>query len=290
MPLNAGTSIGPYVVEEHLGDREFVSTYSVRHDENATLHVLDLLDPELLDSDDAIKRFQGDAKTIARLKHGNLHRITDVVADGEHHGLVRDVLDGETLEDRVNRESTLPFDEVANVLAPVLEALHYVHERGIVHRDLRPRNVFLATDPDAEGGVKPLLVDFGIARIIERVILAGRGRGSRTSLTLGTPRYMSPEQVRNEPDIDRRCDLWAAGVMVYELMIGRSAFDGDGEAGVMQEVVSGRWGDEAGRESLPDEVKLPLKRCLAVSRDKRYPTARALRAALELAAKRAARA
>ena len=98
---------------------------------------------------------------------------------------------------------------------------------------------------------------------------------------------MSPEQVRSEPDIDRRCDLWAAGVVLYEALVGRPAFAANNDFDTMQEVVSGSWGDEKGRAFLPDEVKLPLKRCLAVSRDKRYPTARALRAAVEQAVKRA---
>jgi serine/threonine protein kinase len=96
--------------------------------------------------------------------------------------------------------------------------------------------------------------------------------------------------VRSEPDIDRRCDLWAAGVVLYEALVGRPAFVATNDFDTMQEVVSGSWGDAEGRELLPDHVRLPMKRCLAVSRDKRYPTARALRAALELAAKRTARA
>ena len=280
MSLEPGQTIDRYIVEEALGDPASTSSFKVKHSIQGTVHVLKLLPPELAD-EDVRERFLRESKGLSRLKKPHLAAITDIVLEPGVAGLVRDYMVGRDLAELLKERGTLSLEEIAEILVPVLNALHQVHERGIVHRDLKPSNVFLH---DAHEGVSPVLLDFGIARLAERTM---RGhRNARQVPRIGTSSYMSPEQVRSEPDIDRRCDLWAAGVVVYEALVGRRAFAAASDFDTMQEVVSGSWGDEAGRAALPDDVKLPLKRCLAVSRDKRYPTARALRAALEQAVKR----
>lgn len=283
MSLEAGQTIDRYVVEEALGEPGSSTSYRVKHSIQGTTHVLKVLAPELA-AEDVRERFLNETRSLSRLKKPHLAGITDVVVEPGFVGLVRDFYEGRALAELLAENPPMTFAEITGYLVPVLNALHQVHERGIVHRDLKPSNVFLARKDD---DVKPMLLDFGVARLTERTL---RNKSLRNGPKVGTPRYMSPEQVRSEPDIDRRCDLWAAGVIIYEAIVGRPAFGAENDFDTMQEVVSGSWGDEAGRAALPDEVRLPLKRCLAVSRDKRYPTARALRAALQQAVKRAARA
>jgi len=283
MPLEPGQTIDRYIVEEALGRGDSASSYRVKHALHGTVHVLKVLPPELAE-EDVRERFLKAAKALSRLKKPHLAHVTDVVVEPGVAGLVTDLMVGKDLGQVLAEDGPMELAVICAYLVPVLNALHQVHERGIVHRDLKPSNIFLQ---ETDEGVQPVLLDFGITRLTEKTL---RGqRRTRGGPALGTPGYMSPEQVRTEPDIDRRCDLWAAGVVLYEALVGRAAFSAANDFDTMQEVVSGSWGDEAGRNSLPDEMRLPLKRCLAVSRDKRYPTARALRAALELAAKRAAR-
>jgi len=280
MSLAPGHIIDRYIVEEALGNGDVSSTFRVKHSMHGTQHVLKLLAPELAD-EDVRERFLSAARSLSRLNKPHLSKITDVVVEPGRAGLIHDLLPGRDLGTFLREEGPMEMGAICTFMVPVLNALHQVHERGIVHRDLKPANIFLQDTPE---GIWPVLLDFGIARITERTIRnSGRGKHGPT---IGTPGYMSPEQVRSEPDIDRRCDLWAAGVVLYESMVGGKAFAATNDFDTMQEVVSGSWGNAEGRAALPDEVRLPLKRCLAVSRDKRYPTARALRAALELAAKR----
>lgn len=283
MALEPGQTIDRYIVEQALGGGDSASLYRVKHAIHGTAHVLKVLPPELA-AEGVRERFVKAAGALSRLKKPHLAHVSDVVVGVGVVGLVSDLMVGRDLAQVLKENGPMELAVICAYLVPILNALHQVHERGIVHRDLKPSNIFLQ---ETDEGIQPILLDFGIARLTEKT-LRGQHR-PRGGPALGTPGYMSPEQVRSEPDIDRRCDLWAAGVVLYEALVGRPAFAATNEFDTMQEVVSGSWGDEAGRSTLPDEMRMPLKRCLAVSRDKRYPTARALRAALELAAKRAAR-
>ncbi len=133
--------------------------------------------------------------------------------------VVSELLSGETLEDRLTREGPLPAVDAVRLLLPILDALGSAHKKGIVHRDVKPENVFLA---NADNGMQPKLLDFGIARSLAAVT-----RTTATGTICGTPCYMSPEQARGSDDVDARSDIWSFCIVLYEVITGRAPFLGD---------------------------------------------------------------
>jgi serine/threonine protein kinase len=167
-------------------------------------------------------RLRSEARLGATLTHRNIVRIYDLLEEPDGAlVLVMELLRGESLAHLLERKGTLPQKEAIAVMVPVLSALAHAHESGIVHRDVTPANIFLTTDPD--GYVAPKLVDFGIAKLPA----AAPGAGSQTlpGSVLGTPRYMSPEQIRAVEELDGRSDLFSAAAVLYEVLTGTSPFD-----------------------------------------------------------------
>jgi serine/threonine-protein kinase len=169
--------------------------------------------------EDASVRFRHEARLGAMLAHRSVVRIFDLVeeADGGPLVLVMELLHGETLERHLQRRGPLPTNEAIAIVAPILAALGHAHETGIVHRDVTPANVFLATDPD--GHVTPKLLDFGIAKLP-----SGGAKHTIDGRALGTPRYMAPERIRDQEAIDGRSDLFSVGVLLYEMLTGVCPF------------------------------------------------------------------
>ena len=166
----------------------------------------------------ADERFRREARLAATISHRNVVRVFDLVdeADGTL-GLVMELLRGSSLEDVLRERGRLGTREAVAVAVAILSALHHVHELGVVHRDVKPSNVFFAVEPD--GHVIPKLLDFGIAKL----------PAATTSLTvdgsvLGTPHYMAPEQIRARGDLDGRSDLFSLAVVLYEMLTGASPF------------------------------------------------------------------
>jgi serine/threonine-protein kinase len=164
------------------------------------------------------ERFRREARLSATISHRNVVRVFDLVdeADGTL-GLVMELLRGATLEDAIKERGMLSARQVVAVAIPVLSAMHHVHQRGIVHRDVKPANVFFAVEPD--GHVIPKLLDFGIAKL--------PAAGSALTIdgsVLGTPHYMSPEQIRGQDDLDGRSDMFSFAVVLYEMLTGVRIF------------------------------------------------------------------
>ena len=162
-------------------------------------------------------RFRHEAKLGATLSHRNIIRVFDLIE--EQDGalvLVMELLRGETLLRLLRRRKTLTTQEAAAILIPILGALRHAHEMGVVHRDVKPPNIFLAVDPD--GHITPKLIDFGIAKLPGGVHTAD-------DRILGTPRYMSPEQIRADPRLDGRSDLFSVGVLLVEMLTGSCPFE-----------------------------------------------------------------
>ncbi len=169
------------------------------------------------------ERFLREARTVARLRHPN---IVSVYAAGEADGLlyfVMEYVDGESLRELIGRERVLPAERAVPLLADVARALAYAHAHGVVHRDLKPENVLVE-----QGSGRAMLTDFGVAH----GVAPGDGRMTATGMVVGSPRYMSPEQAVGERDLDGRSDLYALGLVGYELLSGAVAFEG-GSAGSM---------------------------------------------------------
>jgi serine/threonine protein kinase len=173
----------------------------------------------------ANERFLSEARLAARLQHASIVRVFDFgTTENEEPFIVMELLEGETLGQRLTRLGSIDPTELIQTLLPIVDALHSAHGHGVIHRDLKPDNVFIAKTDG--GGVQPKLLDFGIAK------LRGESSFHTTKLTqagtlIGSPDYMSPEQARGELDLDPRSDVWALCVLAYECLVGKPPFHGD---------------------------------------------------------------
>ena len=208
--------IGRYVIERKLGEGGMGVVYAARDDRLERTIALKTL-PALGNDDTAQQRLWREARAAARVNHPNICQIYEIGEDGGRLFIAMELLEGEALADRLRR-GPVSASETVPIGLGMLAALSALHARGIVHRDLKPSNVFLTVH-----GVKVL--DFGLARP-ELDGLADSDIGlTRTGMVMGTPRYMSPEQVSGEP-VDTRSDLFAAGAILFEMLAGRPAFNG----------------------------------------------------------------
>src|SRR5690242_20656650 len=193
---------------------------------------------------EALQRFDREAKTLASLDHPHVARIHGFDHVADTHFLVLELVPGETLAERLAR-GALSVEESLRVCVQIAAGLEAAHESGVIHRDLKPGNVKLTP----EGKVKVL--DFGLARkerVDERPAAGGKGPGTKPGVLLGTPGYMSPEQVRGKP-VDRRTDIFAFGCVLYACLAGTPAFAGESARDVISAIL----------EREPDFAALPAK-------------------------------
>jgi serine/threonine-protein kinase len=183
-------------------------------------------------NENVVKRFLQEARASAQLKHPNVVDVLDMgeEPDGSVY-LVLELLEGQTLKGR-QRQGALPLDELVGYLGPVMEALAAAHAIGVVHRDLKPDNIFLA---DEHGAIVPKVLDFGIAKVRD-----GDSTETGTGVMIGTPQYMSPEQVRGERDVGPAADVWSMGVLLYACIAGRLPFQADSQAAILAKVLTER--------------------------------------------------
>ncbi|MEA2746405.1 MAG: eukaryotic-like serine/threonine-protein kinase [Myxococcales bacterium] len=176
---------------------------------------------DFLTDEDIKNRFVEEGRMCQRLIHPNIVRVFDVgtAEDGTPY-IVMEMLDGVPLSAYTRSGGRVPLAQAGIILQGILAGLGAAHAQGIVHRDLKPENVFLAREPN--GAFTAKILDFGIAKVMDAA--GGMGNKTRTGVLLGTPAYMSPEQIKNAKDVDARADLWSAGVMLYEMLTGRVAF------------------------------------------------------------------
>ena len=211
--LLGGSRLGRYRVIEQIGRGGMASVFRA-HDPVYDRHVAIKVVPSYRPDDQAfVERFSREAEAVFALDHPNIIKFYDVGEDKGFSYIVMEYVTGGTLEDRLT--GRLPLAEVLELLTPFADALDYGHGQGIVHRDLKPTNVLLTADGS------PILSDYGLARILD---LSARLTQSNT--LLGTPEYMSPEQAMGRT-ADRRSDLYSVGVMVYEMLLGRTPFRAD---------------------------------------------------------------
>jgi eukaryotic-like serine/threonine-protein kinase len=173
-------------------------------------------------ADDEIKaRFLDEGRMCQRLIHPNIVRVFEAAEaeDGSPY-IVMERLEGVPLSAYTRSGVRVPMTQAAPILQGILAGLGAAHAQGVVHRDLKPENVFLAREPNGSFCAK--ILDFGIAKVMD--VAGGMGQKTKTGALLGTPAYMSPEQIKNAKDVDARSDLWSAGVMLYEMLTGRIAF------------------------------------------------------------------
>ncbi|MFT3775426.1 MAG: protein kinase [Minicystis sp.] len=194
-----------------------------------------LLHQEFVKEEQVLSRFFAEAQTTRALQHPNIARIFETAsAENGTPYLVMELLVGTPLSSYVNDGQAVPAPQAVNIIYGVLQALKTAHGRGVVHRDLKPDNLFLV--PDANGVPNPKVLDFGIAKVMD--VAGGMGQKTRTGVLLGTPGYMSPEQVKNSKGVDPRSDLWSVAVILYELLTGTPPFPGDNEFARLTSVLS----------------------------------------------------
>jgi len=276
MDAAAGTVVGGrYRLEEPLASGGMGTVWRARHVELETDVAVKLMSRELLASANGEKRFRREAQAAARLKSPHIVQVFDYgVFEGQPY-LAMELLDGEDLAARLEREGPLPAARVLALVQVMAKALEVAHGAELVHRDLKPANVFL----HKAGGEEVLKVlDFGIAKQL------GSGKGATTGAeAVGSPAYMSPEQVWGE-EVGVETDTWALGVVAYEMLIGESPFDHEVLAKVFDRIVKAQVPSvRVARPELPEALDAFFARALARSTSERFHSARELAESLQKA-------
>jgi serine/threonine protein kinase len=218
-----------YNVERELGAGGMATVYLAEDVKHGRRVAVKVLHPELAAALGA-DRFLAEIKTTANLQHPHILPLHD---SGEADGFlfyVMPFVDGESLRDRLSRETQLPLDDALRIAREVADALGYAHSHGVIHRDVKPENILL------QGG-HALVADFGIALAVQQ---AGGHRMTQTGLSLGTPQYMSPEQAMGERSIDARSDIYALGAVTYEMLAGDPPFTGSSVQAIVAKVMTER--------------------------------------------------
>ena len=271
-----------FEVKRLLGRGGMGSVYLAHQRSVDRLVALKVMKADLLEDQAQVKRFILEARAASRLTNNHTITIYDFgkSADGVPY-IAMEYLRGLSLRDHLKQEGSLPVDDVVRITSEIAESLAEAHEHGIVHRDLKPENVFLATTGGREGVVKVL--DFGIARARS---LQGGSAVTSTGVIMGTPSYMSPEMIVGEP-VDARADLYALGIMMYEMLTGLVPYQAETP---MQVLLKHLHSEPEALERVIPSVRVPgalqrfVWRCLSKSRDARPEDAKAFLAELTAAA------
>ncbi|MGD0678954.1 MAG: protein kinase [Polyangiaceae bacterium] len=218
-----------------LGEGGMGLVYAAESLDAAVRVAIKIMRREFVSAADVKSRFLEEGRTCMRLMHPNIVRVVECgQSDDSTPYMVMDLLEGVPLSAYMQRGARIPVARAIPILQGVLGGLGAAHALGIVHRDLKPDNVFLTRDPS--GGFVVKVLDFGIAKVMDAA--GGMGTKTRTGVLLGTPAYMSPEQARSARDVDPRADLWSAGVLLYEMLTGRTAFPAPTEYARLAAVLS----------------------------------------------------
>jgi len=270
MKLTAGTKLGAYEIVGPLGSGGMGEVYRA-HDTKLKRDVaIKILPDEFALDRERVARFQREAEVLASLNHPHIAAIYDFADFGDLRCLVLELVEGETLAERIKR-GPVPIDDALHIAKEIAEALEAAHEKGIVHRDLKPANLKLTPAGDVK------VLDFGLAKVRSAEESQMAMANSPTLLTaqsshgmlLGTAAYMSPEQAKGK-DADRTSDVWAFGCVLYEMLAGKPVFDGE----TLGELVAGILKDDPDWRRLPDEtpesIRRLLRRCLQKERTARF--------------------
>jgi eukaryotic-like serine/threonine-protein kinase len=274
MNLLPGTRLGPYRVVSPLGAGGMGEVYRA-HDERLGRDVAVKVLPEFAESNhEALARFDREARAVAALSHPNILAIHDVGSDAGRAYAVTELLEGETLRERLRRER-LRDEEIRDIALQVVEGLGAAHAKGIVHRDIKPENIFLTRD----GRVK--ILDFGVARITG-ALPAGEEEPTAeqfrtgTGVVLGTIAYMAPEQLSGQP-VDHRADLFSFGCLLYEMVTGERPFAGETAMATAAKILK----EEPSMERVPARFRRAVEGCLEKDPAKRFDSAAAAGRAMD---------
>jgi serine/threonine-protein kinase len=216
-------------------------------------------------------RFRREVRAVARLNHPNIVQVYDFGTEGDLAYIVMEYIQGRELKEMLDAKEGLELGKIFKLMGELLDALDFAHEAGVIHRDIKPANVMI----DAAGHAK--LADFGVARVTDA---GDQGEATRAGAMVGTPSYMSPEQIQGQT-IDRRTDIFSAGILFYQLLTGQKPFEGTG-MGLAMKIVQDDPVPPTKLVQIPPVIDSVVARALAKEADKRYQTARAFAADLKL--------
>ena len=276
--IDIGHTIGNYKITSKLGEGGMGVVYLAEHPVIGKKVAMKAIHPELSKNSDVVSRFVTEAKAVNQIGHEHIVDIADFgnTPEGEFY-FVMEYLQGESLSDRLRRETQIPYARALSIGAQIADALNASHAQGIIHRDLKPENIFLCHRGQNRDFVKVL--DFGLAKLTMGELKVTHK--TRTGSVMGTPYYMSPEQCEGKIEIDHRADIYSLGVLIFEMLTGKVPFGGEGYGEIIvKHVTMPPPSVRSVVPDLPEYLDLILYRVLAKDRDQRFQTMAELRDAL----------
>src|SRR6266508_3518802 len=297
MPIAPGSRLGAYEIVSLLGIGGMGEVYRARDTKLGRDVALKTLPETFTHDPDRVARFRREAQVLAALSHPNIAGIYGLDEQGDQHFLTMELVDGETLDARVKASrlhseaarstahdagsGAIPVDEALAIARQIVDALEAAHDKGIIHRDLKPANIALTT----EGQVKVL--DFGLAKALENTTASDVSMSptltfaaTQAGVILGTAAYMAPEQAKGRP-ADKRSDVWAFGCVLFEMLTGKRAFEGEDVSDTLAAILRGEPDWNALPASLSPSTTLLVRRCLEKDRRRRIGDVSTIRFLLE---------
>jgi serine/threonine-protein kinase len=271
---------GKYRILSRIGEGGMGAVYKVEHVAMGKLMAMKILHRELSAHEQAVLRFEREARAASQLEHPHIILVSDfgIAGDGSFY-IVMEHLNGKDLFDVLKDEHIMLAERTVHVMRQVCSGLAEAHRKGVIHRDLKPENIFLATDKEFPDFVK--ILDFGIAKVLET--RPGERTLTAAGTVFGTPEYLSPEQAAGG-EIDHRADLYSLGIIMYRMLAGRLPFTGGNKSSLIQRQLSEQPLPFAQRQmpqQVPPSLERVVFRLLAKDPDDRYQDALEVKAALE---------
>ncbi|HEX3696798.1 MAG TPA: serine/threonine-protein kinase [Polyangia bacterium] len=276
--IDVGQTVGNYNVTAKLGQGGMGVVFLAEHPIIGSKVALKAISPQFAHNNEVISRFVNEAKSVNQIGHNHIVDITDFGSTpARDFYFIMEYLQGETLAALIRHEGALPVHRALNIAAQIADALQASHEHGVIHRDLKPDNIYLIARDGVDDFVKVL--DFGIAKLITHA--PRENNSTRAGSFIGTPFYMSPEQCEGKTDIDHRADIYALGVILFEMLTGMVPFTGDGYGEILVKHMMVQ--APPARSIVPDlpaEIDAIVFRALSKNPGQRFQTMTEFRAAL----------
>lgn len=261
MDLAPGATVDRYVIDGILGEGGMAIVYRCHHAQLSTQHALKLL---TMSSRAIRERLVVEGQVQATLRHKNIVAVTDIILVNGAPGLVMEYIEGPSLDELLDQQR-LDYDQADALVEGLLAGVAHAHATGLVHRDLKPANIMLAVEGQA---LVPKVMDFGLAKLLEGD--PERKAATKTGSTMGTPQYMSPEQVEDSKNVDHRTDVFACGAILYEMVTGHRAFSGDSLYKIFGAVAEGQYRNPRElRPDLPQRMENAILGALTPDKDQR---------------------
>jgi serine/threonine-protein kinase len=255
-----------YQVERVLGVGGMGVVVAARHMKLDQTVAIKVLLPDLMDDGEVMTRFEREARAAARIKSDHIAKVTDVgTLESGRPYMVMEYLEGEDLEALLRRRRSLAIDQAVRLVLQICEVLSEAHGLGIIHRDLKPANLFCVRR--AAGGLSIKVLDFGISKLMNENLTAVHG-------LMGSPAYMSPEQIRSPQGVDARSDIWALGVVLFQMLTGRLPFNARTLPGILTSIATEPAPSaRRARPDVPRKLDAIIQKCLQKEPAERYASA-----------------